>query len=190
MPLKLNSSGGGSVTLDVPVTASAFNVVVPANAGTVVTTGSTAAVTQGMLASNVAGNGPAFSAYQSTGTSCAFNANTKVIFQLEEYDTANCFDPSTSRFTPNVAGYYIVSAYTYFNSTVAAQTMIYKNGSQTAGKIVNFPQNGNSIGGSALIYMNGTTDYLEVYVYVNTAITTVAVNAHTTYFQAALVRAA
>lgn len=49
MPLKLQSSGGGSVTLDVPSTASTFTATIPANTGTVVTTGSTAAVTPAML---------------------------------------------------------------------------------------------------------------------------------------------
>jgi hypothetical protein len=49
MPVKLNSSGGGSVTLDVPSTASTFTATIPANTGTVVTTGSTAAVTPAML---------------------------------------------------------------------------------------------------------------------------------------------
>lgn len=38
MPLKLNSSGGGSVTLDVPSTASDFTVTVPASSATLATT--------------------------------------------------------------------------------------------------------------------------------------------------------
>ena len=38
MPLKLNSSGGGSVTLDVPSTASTFTVTVPASSATLATT--------------------------------------------------------------------------------------------------------------------------------------------------------
>jgi len=49
MPLKLNSSGGGSVTLDVPSTGANFSATVPANTGTLVTTGSTAVVTPAML---------------------------------------------------------------------------------------------------------------------------------------------
>lgn len=36
MPVKLNSSGGGSVTLDVPATATATSLVLPATGGTVV----------------------------------------------------------------------------------------------------------------------------------------------------------
>jgi len=49
MPVKLNSSGGGSVTLDTASTASGFTATFPAVTGNVVTTGSTAAVTPAML---------------------------------------------------------------------------------------------------------------------------------------------
>jgi len=49
MPVKLNSAGGGSVTLTTPSTASDFTATFPANTGNVVTTGSTAAVTPAML---------------------------------------------------------------------------------------------------------------------------------------------
>jgi len=49
MPLKLNSSGGGSVTLDTPSTASTFTLTVPAITGTAVVTGSSATVTPTML---------------------------------------------------------------------------------------------------------------------------------------------
>jgi hypothetical protein len=49
MPVKLNSSGGGSVTLDTASTASDFTATFPAVTGNVVTTGSNAAVTPAML---------------------------------------------------------------------------------------------------------------------------------------------
>lgn len=49
MSLKLNSSGGGSVTLQEPTTASARTLSLPDNTGTVVSTGSTAVVTPAML---------------------------------------------------------------------------------------------------------------------------------------------
>jgi hypothetical protein len=49
MPLKLNSSGGGSVTLDTPSTASTYTLTVPAITGTAVVTGSSATVTPTML---------------------------------------------------------------------------------------------------------------------------------------------
>lgn len=49
MPLKLNSSGGGSVTLDVPSTASTFTATVPAQTGTLITSAGSAVVTPTML---------------------------------------------------------------------------------------------------------------------------------------------
>ena len=49
MPVKLNSTGGGSVTLTTPSTASDFTATFPANTGNVVTTGSSAVVTPAML---------------------------------------------------------------------------------------------------------------------------------------------
>ena len=49
MPVKLNSSGGGSVTLDVPSTASTFTATIPAQTGTLITTAGSAVVTPTML---------------------------------------------------------------------------------------------------------------------------------------------
>lgn len=49
MSLKLNSSGGGSVTLQEPTTSSARTLSLPDNTGTVVSTGSTSVVTPAML---------------------------------------------------------------------------------------------------------------------------------------------
>lgn len=175
MPVRLNSSGGGSVTLDVPSTASTFNAVIPANNGTLVTTGSTAAVTQGMLASGVAGNGPAFSAYNSgTQSGLSLGVYNKVNFNVEEFDTANCYNPSLARFTPNVAGYYQVNLAAQAGGSTNTNFVIarlYKNGSGVASGF------GSGINGSGIVYgnalssgsflvsMNGTTDYLEVYIY-------------------------
>lgn len=49
MPLKLNSTGGGSVTLDTPSTASDYTLTVPGITGTAVVTGSSSTVTPTML---------------------------------------------------------------------------------------------------------------------------------------------
>jgi hypothetical protein len=51
MPVKINSSGGGSVTLAAASTASDFTLTIPAQTGTAVTTASSAAVTPAMLSS-------------------------------------------------------------------------------------------------------------------------------------------
>ena len=87
-------------------------------------------ITQPLMGTNVAGNGPAFSAYQSTLQSVSNNTYTKVSFQTEEFDTNSNYDTANYRFTPTVAGYYqvngavtIAAVGTYF-----CFCRIYKNG--------------------------------------------------------------
>jgi hypothetical protein len=50
MSIVLQSSGGGSVTLNEPTTASNFTQTLPAANGNIITTGDSGTITQGMLA--------------------------------------------------------------------------------------------------------------------------------------------
>lgn len=192
MPVRLNSSGGGSVTLDVPATASTFNAVIPANNGTLVTTGSTAAVSQTMLASGVAGNGPAFGAFASTATNTANNTYTKVVLASEEFDTNNCFDTGLSRFTPNVAGYYQFNGAIYGGGYTNQLVTIFKNGAEAKRGI--FTGSASSLivpTVSSMIYMNGTTDYVEMFWYQSSGVTVnLGTGSYLTYFNGFLARAA
>lgn len=168
MSLKLNSSGGGSVTLQEPTTASTRTLNLPDNSGTVVSTGSTAVVSQAMLATGVAGTGPAFSAYNGGSAQNVTSGTwTKITLSTEDFDTANCFDSTTNyRFTPNVAGYY--AAFGSFDvtgsSTSGVIMAVYKNGSvYNWGNYI-----ANAVGEvianvTSLVYLNGTTDYIEFY---------------------------
>lgn len=200
MPLKLNSTGGGSVTVDVPNTASTFTATLPAKTGNIITSADTATVTQGMIASGVGGTGPAFSAYQSgTAQVIATATFTKVSLQSEEFDTNNNFDSTTNyRFTPTVAGYYqlngAVSTGASAGTTICT---IYKNGSEA--KRGNRISNGTSFLSAttaALIYMNGSTDYVELYIYQDSGGNATmnygggSDSRVTVYFQGSLVRAA
>jgi hypothetical protein len=56
----------GTITLAAPAVAGSTTLTLPATSGTMLTTASTGVVTQAMLSTNVAGNGPAFSATPST----------------------------------------------------------------------------------------------------------------------------
>ena len=49
MPIKLNSTGGGSVTLDIPATGSTFTHTFPAETGTVITTGTSSGISASAL---------------------------------------------------------------------------------------------------------------------------------------------
>ncbi len=135
---------------------------------------------------------PAFSAYGSAATSLAANAATKVLFQAEEFDTASCYNTSTSIFTPTVAGYYQFSTSVDLASPVSSNSYIafYKNGA-TFKYGFHINASSYSLNLSALIYCNGSTDYIEVYVYQTSggAINTNPTNTGV-YFQGCLLRGA
>ena len=142
-----------------------------------------------MLAPGVAGTGPSFSAYLGSAQSISNATYTKVQCGTEEYDTANCYDPATYRFTPNVAGYYLFTgAVAFQNSVTAAQCLFYKNGS--AARVGN-NASGYWTAGSAVIFCNGSTDYVEFYVAtLNGNTQSTNSGAPYVYFQGSLVRAA
>ena len=151
------------------------------------------AVTQAKLASGVAGTGPAFSAYQTSGSAQTISAgvNTKLQFQTKEFDTANCFDNVTNyRFTPNVAGYYQVSGGLQLGTSACVLTMyFYKNGSAYKQFLSTNSANVSGGYGSALVYLNGTTDYVELYANLSTG-QILNAQSYYVYFQGAMVRAA
>ena len=153
-----NASGTGTLTLSAPNTNSDRTLTLPDNSGTLLSNAST-----------FAGTGPAFSAY-SNATTTLTSANTayKIPFQIAEFDTASCYDNATNyRFTPNVAGYYQVTAILGCGAVASNyfQSVVFKNGSRFT-DLINFPTSASAgpvLGGGTLMYMNGTTDYIEIY---------------------------
>jgi hypothetical protein len=144
----------------------------------------------------VSGNMPAFSAYNSIATSVPNAIWTKLQNSNKEFDTANCYDNATNyRFTPTVAGYYQVhGAWTQNGSASISNTAVYKNGVQykAGAQIVNSASYVQSTV-SCLVYLNGTTDYIELYGYQSSGGTNTAYTGSQPsygYFQACLVRAA
>jgi len=196
MPVRLNSSGGGSVTLDTTATATNTTVLLPTTGGTAVTTGSTGVVTQTMLAGSVAGNGPAFSAYRSTNQTANTATWTKVQANTEEFDTNSNYDNATNyRFTPTVAGYYQINGEVKMTGAAAILiTSIYKNGSEfkRGTQSGSAASSGQASAVSALVYFNGSSDYVELYAYQDSGSTLSVEGGGGTnsYFQGVLVRAA
>jgi len=135
--------------------------------------------------------GPAFSAYAGTTTSVPNATSTKITFNTEDFDTANCF--SSSRFTPNVAGYYQINAAVYFaTGTNYGNAEIFKNGSEfRSGPLCNGNGSGITTLVSSLVYLNGSTDYVEIYGYQSSGGTTNSqASQQYTWFNGSLVRAA
>jgi hypothetical protein len=171
----------GTITLQAPAVSGSTTITLPAATGTMM----------------VSGNMPTFSAYQSSSQSISNGVLTKIQFQTEEWDTSSAFDNATNyRYTPLVAGYYQVSG----GAIVAQATnntglglVIYKNGS--ANRWGTSGTSNSSLFGranmSAIVYLNGSTDYIELYVITSFG-GTVSLSAASseTYFQASLVRSA
>jgi hypothetical protein len=156
-----------------------------------------AIITQPELATGVAGNGPAFSAFVPNNTQSLTTATfTKIQFSSEEFDTNSNYDNATNyRFTPTVAGYYQVNLAVGFAAAALGICLItiFKNGNRFRdGSIIANANLGPLCVASALIYFNGSTDYVEGYGYQTSGGNlTVSVNTGTAgYFQASLVRAA
>ena len=184
-----SGSTSGSIAVQATAVAGSNTLTLPAATGTFLTTaggqtisGTTTLTTLNattiQVGGNLAVNGPAFSAYQSSSTSMGNNTFVKIAFNAENFDTNNNFDSTTNyRFTPTVAGYY------YISLTVGAGTsgpngtclaFIYKNGTITRIQSVSGYQNGvvNPVANcSGLIYLNGSTDYVEGYGMQNTGST-------------------
>ena len=147
---------------------------------------------QAGLGTNVAGNGPAFSAYYS-GAGQALSANTWTKLQIgtEEFDTNNNYDNATNyRFTPTIAGYYQVSGgFGMATTQCSVAVAVYKNGSNSKTLQNTGSANVGGAYGSALVYLNGSTDYIELYGNLAVAQNTNS-GATANYFQAVMVRSA
>jgi len=157
-------------------------------------------VTQAKLATGVGQTGPAFAAWLYNGgsnQSVSTTTWTKAIIDTEEFDTANCFNTSTYRFTPNVAGYYFIQGCIYISYNTTGSTRIinaiYKNGAEWK-KTQATVTSGYFYGStpvSNVIYLNGTTDYVELYGYVQDGSGAVFVSGQNgSYFSGSMVRAA
>jgi phosphopantothenoylcysteine synthetase/decarboxylase len=140
---------------------------------TVLTADSTAA-TGLKWATPASSSGPAFRAYRATSVQTPANATfTKVQFNAESFDTDNCFDSTTNyRFTPTTAGKYQLSAAVQCSSTGAAKEVImrwYFNGASIGNATLAQTNSWvNFVATSSQLYsFNGTTDYMEVYAYID-----------------------
>jgi len=152
MSLILQSSGGGQITIQEPATASNFTQTLPAATGTVM----------------VSGNQPAFSAYTITNQSIPASTFTKILLPLENFDTNNNFASST--FTPTVAGYYQINAGVSSSTTGVMLLSIFKNGAESirGNQLLGDPGSRIAVV-SSVIFLNGSTDFVELYFFQNAA---------------------
>lgn len=169
--LVLKGSTSGQITVTPTAVAGTNTLTLPAVTGNIITSADSGTVTQAMLSTNVAGNGPAFSAYPSVTQSFTTATETLVQYNTETLDTNTCYDPGSGqyKFTPTVVGYYFISATLGFAlSSSTCGLKLYKNGAPGTGTQLSFAQVTNNSGiisiyTSAIVYLNGSTDFVVAY---------------------------
>ena len=123
-------------------------------------------------------NTPAFEAFLSANVTLNDATDTKIQFNTEVFDSDGCYDNTTNyRFTPTTAGKYLIYAKVAFDdgpgNVESVFVDIYKNGSNLSRSFINFDTSttddgeGASPSQSIIVDMNGSTDYVEVFVNAN-----------------------
>ncbi len=109
-------------------------------------------------------------AYRNAAQSIAGATEEKILIDTISFDTEGVVDIANSRIIPNLAGYYQVSGNARLGSIPDSETFfcsIFKNGERVSGGA--YFRSGSMGQGistvSDLVYMNGTTDYLELYIW-------------------------
>jgi hypothetical protein len=144
------------------------------------TSGDTIAIPSGVTIANSGtatgfggNNQPYFTAYQTGNYSLAQNTATTIVLGNTTVNSGTAYNTSTGKFTPQVAGDYLVTAFhncrhgSSGNAVVLFESYIQKNGSNTnfrastGNEATNtLAQSMSSMGG--IITMNGSSDYLTL----------------------------
>ena len=174
--------GTGTFTIASPNSNTDRTLTLPDQTGTILTTAT----------AGVPVNGPAFSAFATVNQSFTSNTFTKVTFPSEEFDTNSCYDTTLYRFTPTVAGYYEVAVSLSMSSNVTlCNAVVFRNGtafkgaSSAAATATSVTTQAN-----ALVYLNGSTDYIEAYIFATGTSPVLSAGSVYSFFQAFLARSA
>ena len=176
------SSYIGKVPTAVPLTSSDITDGIITSAKITDGTIATADIADGAVTSvkttGVGGtNTPAFEAHLSSTQTINNASATKMQYDTELFDTDSCYDNSTNyRFTPTTSGKYFFYHKVQClggntNGLRQVSPSIYKNGSNYAGtELGTYPDyilHNITAYSIAIIDMNGSTDYVEAYMYVD-----------------------
>jgi len=162
--LNSNASGTGVFTIASPNSDTDRTLTLPDESGTVLTTANSTILTTS--SSIIQNSGPAFSVYKNAVQTLSSGTFTKIQFDGEDFDTDNAFDSTTNyRFQPTTAGYYVLHGVATPNAVYSAGAQgFYKNGSLYKWGAYNQNTTGVSQQAvSCLVYLNGSTDYVEFY---------------------------
>ena len=115
-------------------------------------------------------NTPAFHAYCNTTTSASNNTLTIFKVDTEEFDTDNCYNTGTYTFQPTTAGKYYVYVSAKFGNTIDFNECfagIYMNGTTRVARSQFRAEHSPTYNVGRIIEFNGTTDYVQPFVFQN-----------------------
>ena len=145
--------------------------------------------TSSQISTSASQNMPTCNYYQSSPQTLVANTATKITLTSNIWDTTSGMF-SSSRFTPTIGGYYQVNAAFQVSAAfTGGGAYIYKNGSvYSYGPATS---SASVISGtftvSCLVYLNGSTDYIEFYGLIGIG-QALSASAATTFMQIAMVR--
>ena len=126
-----------------------------------------ATITNSGTATGFGANTPSFLVNISSAQSIPTSSVTKIQFDTEVFDTDSAFNTGSYRFTPQVAGKYVIGIHVSLNSSADFDQnfiQINKNGSNVFQSYYeNKYYNGHS--GETVIVFNGSTDYVDFYIH-------------------------
>ncbi|WP_050383872.1 hypothetical protein [Bradyrhizobium pachyrhizi] len=124
-------------------------------------------------------------------TGLTASAYNKIIWTNKQVDNESWFDTSTGKYTPQTAGTYLFvldcTTATGTSPTESCQPSLYKNGTRIKNGAYTAVSGGMSGDSNKLLVcavpMNGSTDYVEAYVYMPNGVTTLFGATSGTHFQ-------
>jgi hypothetical protein len=118
-------------------------------------------------------NYPAFQAHLVASQNISNDTVTTGQYSIEGFDTDGCYDTGTYRFTPTTAGKYIIGLVQRTNNFNASRILglIRKNGNTAIQLEMGSGGNYDTLDGSAIVTLNGSTDYVDCALYQNSGST-------------------
>ncbi|MDI6761255.1 MAG: hypothetical protein QMD05_10560, partial [Candidatus Brocadiaceae bacterium] len=158
-----------SPTINTSILGTAISDINPPVVNSSVASAGTSATVARRDHKHTLGSKPSFSVHKNnTGQTITSGADILLTWAIEEWDTDGTF--ASNRHTPTAAGKYFYSigvSWTVFNDAKNYHIYLYKNGSRYKVADAMSAFAGTARHGSVLpviVDMNGTTDYVEVYV--------------------------
>ena len=182
-----NASGTGTFTIAAPNSNTDRTLTLPDEAGTVLTSASD-------ISLQAVTNAPFFLANMSGNQSISNATFTKIQFSSEAIDSHGWYDSANYRFTPQVAGWYRFTLKFHAGANNVSRFIgaIGINGTN-GGSSRFWDLAGLSLSvqnsGTYFVLMNGSTDYVEPYAWVDTSGSPIVYDADGAYFGGELVRA-